>query len=119
MLSFNQLPTNTNNKQKMLPLTNTYPFVFIIATALGVLMHDTQVDHASSVALNPAHYSSFAVADAVSKSSEHVHVERVSVGGGSSSNIAKIQPRDDDRRYIQSKKFALSGGDSLGLWPST
>ena len=103
----------------MIPFVKPYPLVFIFATAFGVLMHDTQVDHAGSVALNPAHYSSFAVADAVSKSNEHVHVERVSVGGGS--QVPKTQPRDDGRRYIQSKKVVLSGGNggASGLWPST
>lgn len=105
----------------MPPITNPLPFVFIAATALGVLMHDTQIDQAASVAIvTPAAYSDFAVADAASKSNEHVHVERVSVTNQGSSvrtNLLKIQPRDDDRRYVQSKKYVSSGSGS-GLWPS-
>ena len=106
----------------MLPLTNTFPFVFIFVTTLGVLMHDTQLDQAAKIAIvNPANFSDFAVADAASKSHEHVHVERVSMSGQGHSvraNALKIPPRDDDRRYIQSKKVALAGGGDVGLWPS-
>ena len=106
----------------MLPLTNTFPFAFIFLTTLGVLMHDTQIDQAAKIAIvNPANFSDFAVADAASKSHEHVHVERVSMSGQGHSvraNSLKIPPRDDDRRYIQSKKSNISGGDSVSLWPS-
>lgn len=105
----------------MTPLINPLPFVFIIATAFGVVMHDTQVDQATSMAIvAPANYSDFAVADAASKSGDHVHVERVSIanqGSSSRTNIAKTQPRDDDHRYIQEKKQSLTGGGS-GFWPS-
>lgn len=107
----------------MPPIVNPLPFVFIVATAFGVLMHDTQVDQATSLAVvAPANFSDFAVADAASKSNEHVHVERVSISSQGSSahvNTPKTQPRDDDHRYIQVKKHGIAGGDSTGLWPST
>jgi len=98
-------------------LINPVPFVFIVATAFGVLMHDTRVDHASSVALNPSQYSNLSLADAVPKANDHTHVERASVAGGDSSNIPKLQPRDDHNKYVQVKKHVYSGDDN-GLWPS-
>ncbi|HEY8886499.1 MAG TPA: hypothetical protein VIM31_03310 [Candidatus Microsaccharimonas sp.] len=106
----------------MPPIINPLPFVFIVATAFGVVMHDTQVDHAASVAIvTPANFSDFAVADAASKSNEHVHVERVAVSNQGSAthheNVPKTQPRDDHNRYVQVKKHVMSGGDN-GLWPS-
>lgn len=105
----------------MTPLTNPTLFAFIFATAFGVVMHDSQVDHAASVAITtPTFVSSYAAADAVSKSSEHVHVERVSImnQGNASRNAPRTLPRDNDRRYIQTKKVALHTGNGAGLWPS-
>jgi len=96
-------------------------FMLVIATTFGVVMHDTQVDKATNVALNPVYYASASAADATAKSGDHVHVERFSVSNQAHtlrSNLPKIQPRDDDRRYIQSKKITHSG-NSASLWPST
>lgn len=106
----------------MPPLINPLPFVLIAATAFGVVMHDTQVDHAASVAIvAPANFSDFSAADAVSKSSEHVHVERVSVADQRSAthqeNVPKTQPRNDHNKYVQTKKHVNSSGAN-GLWPS-
>ena len=106
----------------MPPLFNPLPFVFIFATAFGVVMHDTKVDKAASVAIvTPiAATSNYAVEDA-SKSNEHVHVERVSVASQGDAthheNVPKTQPRNDHNKYIQVKKLATSGGGN-GLWPS-
>jgi hypothetical protein len=106
----------------MLPLLkNPLTLAIVFATTVGVVAHDTQLDQAAMVAIAvPASFTAFAVADSF-KSNEHVHVEKVSVmnqTGASRLNIPKIQPRDDDHRYIQTKKHALAGGDSIGLWPS-
>jgi hypothetical protein len=103
----------------MNPLTNPLPLVFIVATAFGVLMHDTQVDRAAQLAIiAPSGFSDFAVADAASKTTEHVHVERVTVLNASRSNNPNTQPRDDHRRYIQPKKTVVASGSNSGLWPS-
>lgn len=106
----------------MPPLINPLPFVFIIATAFGVVMHDTKVDHATTVAVvNPAYFTNAALSDAVGKSDDHVHVERASVAGENrathSENVAKTQPRNDHNKYTQVKRNANSGGDN-SLWPS-
>jgi len=107
----------------MPPIVNPLPFVFIVATAFGVLMHDTQVDHATSVAIvSPVGFSDYAAADASSKSNEHVHVERVSVSSQASAthheNVPKTGPRDDHNRYVQTKKHVTTGGGNDDLWPS-
>jgi hypothetical protein len=116
MLSFYPLSINKTN---MNPLTNPLPIVFIIATAFGVLMHDTQVDRAAQLAIiAPSSFSDFAVADASSKATEHVHVERVSVLNASRSSNPNNQPRDDHRRYIQPKKTVTSSGSNGVLPPA-
>jgi len=108
----------------MTPLTNPLPFVFIFATVFGVLMHDTQADHATTVAIaNPTVYTNFASSEVVSRTNEqHVHVEKVSVSGAGEAGTTRINPhtqaRDDDRRYVVAKKSVYAGGDSQGLWPS-
>lgn len=106
----------------MPPIINPLPYVFILATAFGVVMHDTKIDHAASVAISTPVYSpNVSLADKVSKTNEHVHVERVSVTSQGSSvhreNVPKIQPRNDYYRYMQDKKTIMSGGNN-GLWPS-
>jgi hypothetical protein len=120
MLSFNSNPYKTNKKQTMPPLINPLPFVFIFATAFGVVMHDTKVDHATSVAVVAPVDAS--LASAVSKTDDHTHVERASVSGQEASthneNVPKTQARNDHNRYIQGKKGAINGGNENGLWPS-
>jgi len=90
------------------------------ATAFGVLIHDTQIDKATTVALAaPVALASFAAADLNSKSNDHVHVEKAGAHlAGLRGAIAKIPPRDDDRKYIQSKKIIFGGGNGSSLWPS-
>lgn len=104
-------------------LINPAPLIFTIATTFGVLIHDTQIDRASTLALSvPAALVGYAAADAASKSGDHVHVERASVGhrlGALRSSMPRVQPRDDDRRYIQTKKLYFGTGDTISLWPST
>ena len=106
----------------MTPITQTFPIFFALATTFGVLMHDTQIDKATTVAIvNPIASTNYAAAE-VSKSNDHVHVEKVSVYhqevGASKSNVPKIPPRDDNHRFMQSKKSISNGGDSPSLWPS-
>lgn len=107
----------------MLPLLkNPLTLSLVFATAFGVFAHDTQLDQVAAVAIaTPTTVAAYAIADISSKSFDHVHVEKVSVSsqaGASRMNVPKIQPRNDDLRYVQGKKQALSGGDDAGLWPS-
>ena len=102
---------------------NPLPLALIFTTAFGVLMHDTQLDQAAATALAPpVMLATYAAADVASKSGgDHTHVEKVSVHsqlGALRANVPRIQPRDDDRRYIQTKKVIYSGGDANSFWPS-
>jgi hypothetical protein len=101
---------------------NILSLSLIIATSIGVLAHDTQVDKATVVAFAaPAALAAFALADIASKSNEHVHVDKVSSSSnlGYSRYVPKIPPREDTRRYILEKKIAIMDGNAAGLWPST
>jgi len=107
----------------MLPTINTIPLVFTLLTAFGVMVHDTKIDSATSLALTaPIALVTYASVDALMKSGDsHVHVEKIS-GPKQLSNLKvttpRIQPRDDDRRYIQTKKVFFGGSDNVSLWPS-
>lgn len=109
----------------MFPLIiNPLPLLFTITATFGVLVHDMQIDRATTVALAlPTAFATFAAVDSVLKASEqHVHVERVSMPhhlGNLGTSLPRIQPRDDDRRYVQSKKIAFGSMDSGYIWPST
>lgn len=104
-------------------IINPIPLIFTIATTFGVLVHDTRIDRATTVALAlPAAFATFAAVDSMAKSGDqHLHVERVSASGHLASiqlSVPRIQPRDDDRRYVQSKKIAFGSMDSGYIWPS-
>jgi hypothetical protein len=97
--------------------------LFTVVATFGVLVHDTQVDRATTVALAlPTAFATFAAIDTMAKSTDqHVHVERASAPkqlGSLQLSIPRIQPRDDERRYIQSKKIAFGSMDSGIIWPS-
>jgi len=98
-------------------------FILTIATAFGVLFHDTQIDRATTVAIAlPAALATYAAVDSGIKSSDsHVHVERFSVTKHLSSlrsPLPRLQPRDDDRRHLSSKRVSAVGTDSISIWPS-
>ena len=107
----------------MFQLFNPAPLLFTLTTMFGVLVHDTQIDKATIVAITiPAAYVSYAAVDAVNKSGDaHTHVERVSYNNRLNalrSPIQRLQPRDDDLPYMQAKKVHLGGGENTSLWPS-
>lgn len=104
-------------------IINPIPLLFTITATFGVLIHDTQIDRATTTALAlPSALATFAAVDSLMKSTDqHTHVERVSMPGHLANlkmSVPRIQPRDDDRRYIQSKKVAFGSMDSGYIWPS-
>ena len=109
----------------MLPFLNPAPLIFIFGTLFGVLVHDMHIDRAARVALTPPSAMTSASASSLLESminrTEHTHVERTSVSNSFNSSLPKVQPpRDDVRRYIQTKKLYQSGGDDHSyVWPST
>lgn len=108
----------------MIPLLiNPLPLLFTFVATFGVLVHDTQIDRATTVALAlPTAFATFAAIDAVAKTGEqHLHVERVSMPNHLAAlraSIPRLQARDDDRRYAQTKKVYFGGSDRSYIWPS-
>jgi hypothetical protein len=109
----------------MLPLIKPLSIALVFITATGVLLHDMSIDKATKVAFAaPAALAMTGVAAHAVVKMDHVHVERASAPKMANifhSSLPKISPpRDDDRRYVQSKKhLALTGGDDRSyLWPS-
>lgn len=112
-------------KINMFTLTiNPAPFVFTLLTAFGVLVHDTQIDQATSVALAmPGAYATYLVADTMLRSADgHTHVERATVPANLAAlraTFPRLQPRDDDRRWQLTKRAYFGVGESGYIWPST
>lgn len=105
-------------------LLNPLPVLLTLAASFGVLVHDTQVDHATMTAIAlPASYSSLANSDNGLKLNDaHVHTETVTVSQNIQhlrSGEARQQSRnDDDEKYITPKKLAANDGGSEYNWPS-
>jgi hypothetical protein len=120
------LHSDIRQKQKnMLPFIKPFSIALVFTTAAGILLHDMNIDKAAKIALaSPAALATTSAAAFAVAKMDHVHVERASapkLGHIFNSSLPKFSPpRDDDRRYIQSKKLLLmSGGDDKSyLWPS-
>lgn len=98
-------------------LINPLPIALTLATVFGVVVHDTQIDRATSIVAElPALVANYGASDISLKLNElHVHPERVSI----SSNQPGMQPRGhDDKKYIVSKRFSSSTLGSEYSWPS-
>ena len=108
----------------MLPLIKPLSIALVFVTAAGVLLHDMKIDKATAIVMTPAAFAFTGAAHIATAKMDHVHVERASapkVANIFHSSLPKIHPpRDDDRKYSQSKKqIHLSGGnDQSVLWPS-
>lgn len=109
----------------MIQIINPLALLFTLTTTFGVLIHDTQLDRAAVAYVVPVIFAGYALVDTsmkVADGNSHVHVERVHGPKGFASTIRstlpRIQPRDDDRRHIQSKKIFYSGGNANYIWPS-
>ena len=84
-----------------------------------MLVHDTQLDRAATLAIIPAALATYAAVD-IKSDGGHTHVERMS---GPKSNalrvpVPRIQPRDDNRSYLLNKSGYAGGLDTTRLWPS-
>ena len=108
----------------MLSIIKPAPIILVIVTMFGILMHDTRLDKAASVAIaTPAYAASTNALEKVISQNYHTHVERVSLPKYSTNFRSSLPnshpPRDDERRYIQNKKLMfMGGGDATTLWPS-
>lgn len=96
---------------------NPLPILLTLTTTFGVLVHDTQIDQATSIAIAlPVAVATYGVADVSLKLNDlHVHAERVSF----SSRQPSTQPRsNDDKKYIVAKKYSLNSFGGEYSWPS-
>jgi len=106
------------------PYINTSIFILTLSTAFGVLVHDTHLDRMAAVAVGvPAAVATYAAADQFLKKTDHTHVDRSGFTKQalvSHSKQPRVQPREDNYRYVQSKKSAWNGdgGSTSDLWPS-
>lgn len=95
---------------------------FTLATSFGVLVHDTKLDRAATLALTVPSMVALAAIDGSTKFSDaHVHVERASAPKNASelrSNTPRLNPRDDEHPMAQMKKLTFGDNDSTSLWPS-
>lgn len=105
-------------------LINPLPLLLTLTTSFGVLVHDTQIDRATSTALAvPIAFATLGAAEISLKSGEaHVHTERFSFAKNMEqlrSGQPRIQIRnEDDKKYISVKKFTSNGLGSEYNWPS-
>lgn len=102
---------------------NPLPILLTLMTSFGVLMHDTQVDRATSTALTlPSGFSNYSAADTPIKLSDpHVHTERINVQNNIEqlhTTQARLQTRDDDKKYVSVKKYVSDGMGSGYHWPA-
>ncbi len=105
----------------MSPFIKSSSILIVIATTFGVLMHDIHLDKAAAVISLPAYIASTNALEKTLSPHYHTHVERASLPRPSAfrSSLPNIQPpRDDNRKYNQTKKLFLTGGDALSYWPS-
>lgn len=97
-------------------IINPALIAFTLFTTTGVLVHDTQLDRAATLALTvPGALALYAAVDTKFGDNSHVHVERVH---GPKQPTHRLQPRDDDIRHFTNKRVATGGNDSTSLWPS-
>lgn len=105
-------------------IMNPAILIFTLATAAGVVLHDTQLDKATAmvIALPVTTIALYGAVDGVRTGDAHVHVERTGAPNHISTlraMVPRIQPRDDDRREIHGKRTVFySGGGDTSLWPS-
>ncbi len=103
---------------------NPAPLLFVTAIHAGLLVHDFNIDKVTKLALTSGTVAASTIAAMAVSQSFHTHVERASapkVTPQYNSSLPKVNPpRDDDKRYIQSKKhiFVSGGNDRSLLWPS-
>jgi hypothetical protein len=105
-------------------LINPLPLLLTLTTTFGVLVHDTQIDRATTTALAlPAAFATFGAADAALKFGDaHTHVERVNAAK-TLQELRSGQPRmqarnDDEKKFVFNKKFTFDSGGSQYSWPS-
>lgn len=99
----------------MSPFANIAPVAVVLATTFGLLLHDTNLDKAATVAVAaPAYIATAGMLEKAMNPNFHTHVERAetpAAGRSFRSSLPKAQPpRVDGKKYIQNKKTNADGG---------
>jgi hypothetical protein len=95
-------------------LIQFFAIAISLTTAVGVLIHDTKIDQATTTALAvPIVMAGFESIDRQTKfaGDPHTHSERSSLSQAirdlrASGGTPRVQPRDDDKKYHLQKKVA-------------
>jgi hypothetical protein len=101
-------------------LINPLLIAFTISTTFGVLVHDTQLDKMATISIAiPVTLATYAAVD-IKSDAGHTHVERFGSLKQSPfrADTPRIQPRDDEQKYLSSKAGGAGGLDVTRLWPS-
>jgi hypothetical protein len=100
-----------------LSLVNLFPVLLTFSAALGVFMHDSQLDRATVTAFNAPVITAVDTSVNVPKFSDfHTHTE--SSSEQLQVNQPTAQPRSEDKKYIVSKKLVSNSAGSDYSWPS-
>lgn len=104
-------------------LIKTTPVFLTFAIVAGVLLHDTQLDQATKVALTvPIMLVSYGGAEIALKMSDpHVHNDRA--GSGRALRVVhniqpRVQTRGDDKKYVVQAKSNVNSYGNDYYWPS-
>jgi hypothetical protein len=102
-------------------LFNPVPLMLSLATMFGLLLHDTQIDRATTIV--PARIASVSALESELKTNDqHIHAERVSVSenlGQLGNSQPRVQPRNEnDKKYVTQKKVTANSFGSVYSWPS-
>lgn len=96
------------------------PILLALSTGLGVLVHDTQLDMATSTAV-----SRQATVDAVKDNNNsvkfsdyHLHTERQHLNTMRSFEARNTPRTNEDRKYALAKRISTSSGGLDYAWPS-
>ncbi len=95
-------------------LINSFVVMISLTTASGVLLHDTRIDKAASIAVMPLAHLNVETGTRLVRTAPndfHTHVERTQVGHSSPllhSLTPSIAPRNDDKKHF-AQKFAPKG----------
>lgn len=100
-------------------LINPLLIAFTISTTFGVLVHDTQLDRAATVAIAlPVILAGYAAFE-IKSDMVHTHVERASGPKNHiRPNMPRTPPRNDDHRQLTAREDNSSNPDMAHLWPS-
>jgi len=83
--------------------TNSLFLFLSLVTATGIVMHDTRVDKATTVAIVPPLAVGYEIGTKFLQSDPHTHVERGSIAQAMNvfhSTAPGIQPRTHDKKHL-------------------